>query len=107
MFTQICEVTDTVEIIKKKLLTNPENPIDEKKLTTTMFKIIGAGFLSNEHEPVKDIPYFENSKKRKDDPKFMLVHRGSSYHKAVRARFGNYSDNSHCRLKMMNLKSED
>jgi len=49
-----------------------------------MFKIPGAGFLFNEEEPVKDIPYFQNSRKRRDDPKFMLVIKGSSYHKAVK-----------------------
>lgn len=53
------------------------------------FKIPGAGFLTNEHESLYQIPYVENAAKRRDDPSFMLVTRGGSYYKQVGKRRSN------------------
>lgn len=39
---------------------------------------------ANEHEAVIEIPYFENCLKRRADPQFILVVKGSEYQRVVK-----------------------
>lgn len=74
-------------LIPQQQLVSGNNPISEDMVMKIQFKIVGAGFLNNEHEPVGEIPYFQNCQKRNDDPQFILVVRGSDYQTAVRPSF--------------------
>src|SRR4051794_35690980 len=39
---------------------------------------------ANEHEPLAEVPYFVNCRKRRDDPQMMLVIKGSEYQRVVK-----------------------
>jgi hypothetical protein len=48
---------------------------------------IGAGWITNEHEPISSIPYFQDAAKRKDDPQFVLVRKDGPYYKVFISDF--------------------
>lgn len=84
VFMQPCSKRSTISQIKQMMCSNPDNKMQADLVKKISFKIPGAGFLTNEDEPLMDIPYFQNCSKRKDDALFVLVMKGSNYQRLIK-----------------------
>lgn len=78
-----CNLTD----VKKLIINSGATDICTEIAKKVAFKIPGAGWMTNEHVPIGQVPYFQDAAKRKEDPRLMIVRKdggADSYYKLIK-----------------------